>query len=357
MNTNCFMGFCMIKEAMLYDKLEGSKVHCNVCGHRCIISNGKRGFCRVRENKNGILYTLIYNTVSSEAVDPIEKKPLFHFYPGTLAYSLGTIGCNFRCKHCQNWTISQIELDKAYTVEITPEEAVQRALAVGAKTIAWTYNEPTIWYEYTYDCAKIAKEAGLATAYITNGYITPEALKNISPYLDAFRVDIKAFTDNFYREITSAKLGPVLESAKLARELGMHVEVVNLIIPTHNDSPEEIRNMVKWILENLGSDTPLHFTRFQPQYKMSELIPTPIRKLEEAHKIAKDEGMRFVYIGNVPGHDYENTYCPKCGTLLIRRNAFALFEYNITPKGSCPKCGEVIPIVGAAHDELKVKSD
>lgn len=357
MNTNCFMGFCMIKEAMLYDKLEGNKVHCNVCGHRCIISNGKRGFCRVRENKNGILYTLIYNTVSSEAVDPIEKKPLFHFYPGTLAYSLGTIGCNFRCKHCQNWTISQIELDKAYTVEITPEEAVQRALAVGAKTIAWTYNEPTIWYEYTYDCAKIAKEAGLATVYITNGYITPEALKNISPYLDAFRVDIKAFTDDFYKEIASAKLGPVLESAKLAHEFGIHVEVVNLIIPTHNDSPEEIRNMVKWILENLGSDTPLHFTRFQPQYKMSELIPTPIRKLEEAHKIAKDEGMRFVYIGNVPGHDYENTYCPKCGTLLIRRNAFSLFEYNITPKGSCPKCGEVIPIVGAAHDELKVKSD
>jgi len=170
-------------------------------------------------------------------------------------------------------------------------------------------------------------------------------------------LDIKAFTDNFYRDITSAKLGPVLESAKLARELGMHVEVVNLIIPTHNDSPEEIRNMVKWIHENLGSDTPLHFTRFQPQYKMSELIPTPVRKLEEAHKIAKDEGMRFVYIGNVPGHDYENTYCPKCGTLLIRRNAFSLFEYNITPKGSCPKCRETIPIVGAAHDELRIKSD
>jgi pyruvate formate lyase activating enzyme len=341
----------MIKEAMLYDKLEGNKVHCRVCSHRCIVADGKRGFCRVRENRKGTLYTLIYNTVSSEAVDPVEKKPLFHFYPGTLAYSLGTIGCNFRCEHCQNWTISQIEIDKANTVEITPEEAVQRALAVGARVIAWTYNEPTIWYEYTYDCARLAKEAGLATAYITNGYITPEALENIAPYLDAFRVDIKAFTEDFYRKIASAKLAPVLESAKLARKLGMHVEVVNLVIPGHNDSSEEIRDMVKWIHENLGADTPLHFTRFHPQYHMLDITPTPIRKLEEAHQIATEEGMKFVYIGNMPGHGYENTYCPKCGTLLIKRNAFSLLEYNITPKGACPKCGESIPIVGAAHDE------
>lgn len=341
----------MIKEAMLYDKLKGNKIRCRVCSHRCIVADGKRGFCRVRENRNGTFYTLIYNTVSSEAVDPIEKKPLFHFHPGTLAYSLGTIGCNFRCKHCQNWTISQIDIDKAYTVEITPEEAVQKALAAGARTIAWTYNEPTIWYEYTYDCARLAKEAGLATAYITNGYITAEALKHISPYLDAFRVDIKAFTEDFYRTIASAKLAPVLESAKLARESGMHLEVVNLVIPGHNDSSEEIRNMVKWIHENLGPDTPLHFTRFHPQYKMSDLSPTPVQKLEEAHRIATEEGMKFVYVGNMPGHGYENTYCPKCGTLLIKRNAFSLLEYNITPKGTCPKCEETIPIVGAAHDE------
>lgn len=341
----------MIKEAMLYDKLEGNKVHCRVCSHRCIVADGKRGFCRVRENRKGTLYTLIYNTVSSEAVDPVEKKPLFHFYPGTLAYSLGTIGCNFRCEHCQNWTISQIEIDKANTVEITPEEAVQRALAVGARVIAWTYNEPTIWYEYTYDCARLAKEAGLATAYITNGYITPEALENIAPYLDAFRVDIKAFTEDFYRKIASAKLAPVLESAKLARKLGMHVEVVNLVIPGHNDSSGEIRDMVKWIHENLGADTPLHFTRFHPQYHMLDISPTPIKKLEEAHQIATEEGMKFVYIGNMPGHGYENTYCPKCGTLLIKRNAFSLLENNITSKGTCPKCGESIPIVGAAHDE------
>ncbi|MCG7850977.1 MAG: AmmeMemoRadiSam system radical SAM enzyme, partial [Methanosarcinaceae archaeon] len=222
----------MIKEAMFYEKLEDNKVHCYLCNHRCIIVPGKRGFCRVRENRDGTLYTLIYGLVSSEAVDPIEKKPLFHFYPGTLSYSLGTIGCNFRCKHCQNWTISQTGLDEAHAVEILPEKAISRAVASDSKTIAWTYNEPTIWYEYTYDCAKLAKEAGLGTIYVTNGYITPEALKGISPYLDAFRVDIKAFTEDFYKNVCSAKLAPVLESAKLARELGMHVEVINLVIPT-----------------------------------------------------------------------------------------------------------------------------
>lgn len=347
----------MIKEAMLYDKLEGNKVRCRVCSHRCIVAHGKRGFCRVRENRNGTFYTLIYNTVSSEAVDPIEKKPLFHFYPGTLAYSLGTIGCNFRCAHCQNWTISQIEIDEACTVEITPTEAVQRAITTGARTITWTYNEPTIWYEYTYDCARLAKEAGIATAYITNGYITAEALEHISPYLDAFRVDIKAFTEEFYRSVASAKLGPVLESTKLARELGMHVEVVNLVIPGHNDSAQEIRSMVRWIYGNLGADTPLHFTRFHPQYRMSDASPTPMRKLEEAYHIAREEGMRFVYIGNMPCHDYENTYCPKCGMLLIKRNVFSLLEYNINTKGTCPRCEEVIPIFGVAHDEFLHKSD
>lgn len=347
----------MIKEAMLYDKLDGNKVRCRVCSHRCMVADGKRGFCRVRENRNGTFYTLIYNTVSSEAVDPIEKKPLFHFYPGTLAYSLGTIGCNFRCEHCQNWTISQIEIDEAYTVEITPEEAVQRALAAGARTIAWTYNEPTIWYEYTYDCAKLAKEAGLATAYITNGYITAEALEHISPYLDAFRVDIKAFTEDFYRKVASAKLGPVLGSAKLARELGMHVEVVNLVIPDHNDSSEEIRNLIRWVYENLGAETPVHFTRFHPQYHMSDIIATPIQKLEEAHRIATEEGMKFVYTGNMPGHDHENTYCPECRKLLIRRRMFSVVENDITPQGTCPRCGEPIPVVGATQDEWASRSE
>ena len=335
----------MIKEAMLYEKLDDGKVQCKLCSHRCRISPGKRGFCAVRENREGTLYTLNYNVVSSEALDPIEKKPLFHFHPGSLAYSLGTIGCNFRCKHCQNWTISQIDIDEANAIEMTPEMAVERAIASGAEVIAWTYNEPTIWFEYTYDCARLAKEAGLVTVYVTNGYITREGLEMIAPYLDAFRVDIKAFTEDFYRKITSAKLAPVLESSKLAKELGMHVEVVNLIIPTLNDSPEELREMVVWIRDNLSADTPVHFTRFHPYYKLQDIPSTPLKTLEKAYDIAKEEGLKYVYLGNVPGTEHENTFCPQCGELLIKRGMFSIELNKMTDKQTCPRCGEVISIV------------
>lgn len=333
----------MIKEGVLYDELPGNKVKCNICSHRCVIAEGKKGICRTRQNKNGKIYTLIYNTVSSEAVDPVEKKPLYHFLPGTLSYSLGTIGCNFRCLHCQNWNISQASLDDSYTIEITPETAIKRALASGSKSIAWTYNEPAIWHEYTYDTAVLAKKAGLKTIYVTNGYITPEALRRIAPYLDAFRVDIKSFSDDFYRKTCGARLNPVLESTKLARELGMHVETITLVIPTKNDSPEEITSIVRWVHDNLGRDTPMHFTRFYPMYKMDDHYPTPVTTLEMAYEIAKKEGMRFVYLGNVTGHRYENTYCPECNTLLIDRNRFRVSSINIRD-GKCPECGEGIAI-------------
>ncbi|WP_094226606.1 AmmeMemoRadiSam system radical SAM enzyme [Methanolobus psychrotolerans] len=335
----------MIKEAMLYEKLEDGKVQCNLCSHRCKISPGKRGFCDVRENREGTLYTLNYNVVSSEALDPIEKKPLFHFYPGSLVYSLGTIGCNFRCKHCQNWTISQIGIDQANAIEISAETAVKKAVASGARAIAWTYNEPTIWFEYTYDCARLAKEAGLVTVYVTNGYITREGLEMIAPYLDAFRVDIKAFTEDFYRKIASAKLAPVLESAKLARELGMHVEVVNLVIPTLNDAPDEIREMSKWIHDNLGADTPVHFTRFHPYYKLQDIPSTSLKSLERAYEIAKEEGLSYVYLGNVPGTEYENTFCPKCGELLIQRGMFSIELNRLTDGRTCPHCGRSISVL------------
>ena len=335
----------MIKEGVLFDKLQNNRTRCNVCSHRCNIAEGKIGICGTRKNIGGKVHTVIYNTVSSEAVDPIEKKPLYHFLPGTLSYSLGTIGCNFRCEHCQNWTISQVTLDKAYTMEITPEEAVRRALSAGCRSISWTYNEPAIWHEYTYDSAVLAKKAGLGTVYVTNGYITPEALRRISPYLDAYRVDIKSFSDSFYKKVCKAKLAPVLESTELAKELGMHVEVITLIIPGRNDSPEEIAQLSKWVHDNLGEDTPMHFTRFYPMYQMTEVIPTPAEMLEKAHDIAKKEGMRFVYTGNVPGHKYENTYCPECGALLIDRTGFTVSEYNIKD-GKCPRCGEEIPVVG-----------
>lgn len=334
----------MIKEGVLFDELPDKKVKCHVCSHRCTITEGKVGICRTRQNRNGKIYTLIYNVVSSEAVDPVEKKPLYHFLPGTLSYSLGSIGCNFRCEHCQNWNISQVNPEESYTMEITPEAAINRALAYGSKSISWTYNEPAIWHEYTFDSAVLAKKAGLKTVYVTNGYITPEALRRMAPYLDAYRVDIKSFSEDFYRKTCGARLAPVLESTNLARELGMHVETVTLIIPTKNDSPEEITQIVRWVHDNLGMDTPMHFTRFHPMYKMDGINPTPLDTLEMAYNIAKKEGMRFVYLGNVGGHKYENTYCPKCNALLIDRLGFRVGTVKIKD-GKCPECGEMIPIV------------
>ncbi|MDK2834867.1 MAG: pyruvate formate lyase activating enzyme [Methanolobus sp.] len=347
------IGDLMIREAMLYEKLDDKKVHCKVCAQSCTISQGKRGFCRVRENRDGTLYTLNYNVVSSEALDPIEKKPLFHFYPGSAVYSLGSIGCNFRCRHCQNWTISQVEIDTSRSVEMSPETAVSRALQYRARSIAWTYNEPTIWYEYTYDCARLAKEAGLATIYVTNGYITPEALERISPYLDAFRVDFKAFNNEFYRKMASARLEPVLEATKMAHGLGMHIEVVNLVIPTHNDEPRELRAMSRWIYENLGADTPIHFTRFHPYYQLTDVPPTPLETLEMAYNIAKEEGLHYIYIGNVPGSGKESTFCPECKQLLIKRGVFDMEEYNITEDKACPNCGKDICIFNEDAGDTK----
>ena len=333
------------REAYLYDKLDDEKVHCKVCSHRCIIKNGKRGFCQVRENTDGTLYTLIYGLVSSEAIDPIEKKPLYHFLPGSMAYSMGTIGCNFRCRHCQNWNISQAKIEEAHVKYISPEDAVNNALVSGSKSIAWTYNEPTIWHEYTYDTAKLAKEAGLKTVYVTNGYITPEALEHISPYLDAFRVDIKAFTDEFYKKTCSAKLKPVLEATEMAKKLGLHVEIINLVIPTLNDSPEEIKAMCEWIRDSVGIDTPVHFTRFHPDYRMVQIPATPLTTLEHAYDIAIKAGIKYVYLGNVFEHEYENTYCPACRKLLISRAGFGIAATDLTSDGKCPICHEDIRIV------------
>jgi len=335
----------MIYEASLFEKLEKRKVKCHLCAHECTIADGKIGICGVRENRNGTLFTLIYNTVSSEAVDPIEKKPLYHFLPGTLSYSQGTIGCNFRCSHCQNWTISQVKLEQAHIREITPEESVAQALAFDCASISWTYNEPTIWHEFTYDSARLAHEAGLKTVYVTNGYITEDALRDISPYLDAFRVDIKAFRDEFYRETCRAHLQPVLDSSVVARELGMHIEVINLVIPGKNDDPKETRNLIEWVHDNLGPQTPIHFTRFYPMYKMKDTSPTPVATLERAWQMAKDAGMEYPYVGNVAGHKYENTYCPGCGTLLIDRSGFQIARNIITGDKKCPDCGYGITVV------------
>ncbi len=310
-------------EARQYVKIENRAVKCSLCNHRCTIADGKHGICGVRQNTGGTLYASTYGLVSAEAVDPIEKKPLFHYLPGTLSYSLGGIGCNFRCEHCQNWHISQADATIARLSPLSPEEGVARALASGSASISWTYNEPTIWHEYTLDMGTLARARGLGTCYVTNGYITEEALRELSPMLAAFRVDLKAFTDEFYKKICGAHLQPVLDAAVVARELGMHIETVTLVIPGANDSMEEQESLIRWVIEHLGPETPMHFSAFHPDYRMRDRGATPVALLEKICTRAKELGLRFPYLGNVPHSRYQNTYCPACGAMLIERRGFS----------------------------------
>lgn len=331
-------------EARQYIKKENNAVQCSLCNHRCTIADGKHGICGVRHNEGGTLYATTYGLVSAEAVDPIEKKPLFHYLPGTLSYSLGGIGCNFRCQHCQNWHISQAELTTARLVPISPKEGVLRALSSGSASISWTYNEPTIWHEYPLDMGTLARKEGLGTCYVTNGYITEEALRELSPMLGAFRVDLKAFSDDFYRTVCKAHLQPVLDSAVLARELGMHIETVTLVIPGLNDTMEEQESLIRWVIEHLGPATPMHFTAFHPDYKMTDRGGTPVALLEKICGRAKELGLRFPYCGNVGYSKYENTYCPACGALLIERQGFSSHVTGLDDR-QCTGCGETIEIV------------
>jgi len=333
-----------VHEALQYNRTDSGAVRCSLCSHRCIIKEGGHGICGVRINRKGVLYAASYGRVSAEAVDPIEKKPLNHFLPGTRSYSLGGVGCNFRCVHCQNWHISQGTPDSVKLAEISPEAGVERALQAGCRSIAWTYNEPTIWHEYTLDMGRLARKNGLGTVYVTNGYITEEALSELFPMLSAFRVDIKAFTDDFYRKVCKARLQPVLDATVRAKELGMHIETVTLVIPGLNDSMEEMDGLIRWVLENLGPDTPMHFTRFHPDYKMLDHGPTSLKTLERIYEHAKELGIHYPYLGNVGGHRYENTFCPECGALLIERSGYWQ-EVRALEKGRCAECGALIPIV------------
>ncbi|KUG20183.1 MAG: radical SAM protein [Methanomicrobiaceae archaeon] len=352
-------------EARLYQRVEDNTVRCSLCPHRCTIREGKQGICGVRINRNGTLYAATYAKISSEAVDPIEKKPLYHFLPGTLSYSIGSIGCNFHCSHCQNWHISQPTLEQIRLRDLSPEEGVRRALAAGCRSISWTYNEPTIWHEYALDMGTLAKRespgttepgdvdlnrgppAGseaLGTVYVTNGYITEEGLREASAMLDAFRVDIKAFSDEFYKKVCGARLQPVLDATVVAKELGMHVETVTLVIPGLNDSIEEMDALIRWVLEHLGPDIPMHFTRFHPDYEMRDRGATRVEALEKIYEHARKLGVRFPYLGNVFGHRYESTYCPVCGTLLIERTGFGS-RFRALDDHACTSCGEYIPYV------------
>jgi len=334
----------MEREAKFWEVLEGKKVRCNLCRRHCIILPGRRGVCMVRENRDGKLISLSYGNVVSIAIDPIEKKPLFNFKPGTEVLSYSTMGCNFKCRYCQNWEISQALPEEVRYEEIPAEVLVEIALQYKTPGIAHTYTEPTIFYEYAFEVSKIAKEKGLFNVWVTNGYIEKEPLKEIRPYLDAANIDLKAFNEKFYKDLCGGiELDEVLDSIKYWHKLGIHIELTNLIIPGWNDSFEEIRQMVKWIIENLGRDVPLHFTRFFPHYKMIETPITPLETLLEAYNIAKEEGLYYVYIGNVWPNKYENTYCYNCGELLIERDGYYIKKINLEKKGNrviCPTCGK-----------------
>ncbi|MBI4296266.1 MAG: AmmeMemoRadiSam system radical SAM enzyme [Chloroflexi bacterium] len=330
-----------LHEAMLQEKLAGSRVRCHICQWRCNIAPEKFGVCRMYQNRNGVLYNRNYARASAVNVDPIEKKPLFHFYPGSLVFSLGGWGCNFHCEHCQNWQIScPIDTEPwRNSEEIPPETAIAMTKQNGCRGIAWTYNEPTMWFEYTYDTAKLAKENGLYTVYVTNGYMSEEALDTIGPYLDAWRVDIKGFSDHFYQKLARVvRWQGILDVAKRAREKWhMHIEVITNVIPTMNDDDTQLEGIANWIARDLGELTPWHVTRFYPQYNLINLPATPVATLEHAYEIGKKAGLKFVYLGNVPGHDSENTVCYNCGKTVVQRHGYSTRVVGL--KGSqCQHC-------------------
>jgi pyruvate formate lyase activating enzyme len=330
---------------LLCRTLEDQRIECLICQRRCKIAMGETGYCKTRRHMKGRLYSMIYGRVSSMRISPIEIKPLFHYYPGSRWLSLGSLGCNFLCPGCQNWEIAHADIEKAIpsTQYVSPERAVRLALQGECQGISWTYNEPTLWFEYTLDSARMAKEKGMLTNYVTNGYITREALDLIGPYLDAYRVDLKGFSRRAYRRIAHIPdFQGILQVIQRAKERwGMHIEIVTNLIPGFNDNEEDLRQMARWIVNELGPETPWHITRFFPYLKLSHLAPTAISKLERAREIGMDEGLIYMYLGNVAGHRGENTYCPGCRKLLIERYQCAILQYHL--EGSkCSYCGQEI---------------
>ncbi len=335
-----------MKEALFFERGEGNAVRCNLCRFRCHIADGARGICAVRENRDGTLYSLVYGKLCAEHDDPIEKKPLFHVMPGTRSYSIATVGCNFHCRHCQNYTISQVERGAPIIgTERSPLEIVQKACNAGCRSISYTYTEPTIFFEFAYDTALLAKEAGLSNVFVTNGYISKEALSMIAPCLDAANIDLKGFSEGFYRDVVHARLSEVLDSIIEYRRQGIWLELTTLIIPGLNDSEAELRGIAEFIVENLGVDTPWHVTQFYPTYQLTDRPRTPVHTLRRAREIGRAAGLHYVYEGNVPGEGGENTWCPSCSALLIERYGFAIVTNRIR-NGACPECGATIAGLG-----------
>lgn len=335
------------REAILWSADSEGMVTCAVCPRRCRVKPGGRGYCRTRVNEDGRFFSLIYGLCSSLAADPIEKKPVFHFHPGSMAFSVGTVGCNMRCRHCQNWRISRAApaADGGELADVPPERLVELARRERCDGIAWTYNEPTIWLEYVLDGARLAKAAGLYTVMVTNGYITLEALDELGPHIDVWRVDVKGFADATYWELSDVQhFAPILEAAERAKHhWKMHVEVVTNVVPTINDDDGTYVGIAGWIHDSLGPDTPWHVTRFMPYLELSHLAPTPIETLERARKIGMDIGLRYVYLGNVAGHEAESTHCPECGAVVIERQGYRVGMDGLH-EDRCAACGASLPL-------------
>ncbi|MBI5632231.1 MAG: AmmeMemoRadiSam system radical SAM enzyme [Nitrospirae bacterium] len=333
-----------MKEAMLYEKLDKGDVKCHLCGHNCLIGPDKRGICAIRENQNGTLFSLVYGKVISMNIDPIEKKPLFHFLPGSTSLSIATVGCNFRCKHCQNYEISQYPHEEKFVIpgrDATPEDIVNAAVKHGCQSISYTYTEPTIFFEFAYDCAQLARSKGLRNVFVSNGYTGPQATRLIAPFLDANNIDLKG-SDTFYRSICGARLQPVQDTIRLMKELGVWLEVTTLIIPELNDSEKDLTDIAEFIA-SVDPAIPWHVSQFHPTYKLLDKPTTPVATLRHAREIGFRAGLKFVYEGNVPGEGGENTYCPSCKKLLIKRFGYRILESHL--RGNrCAECN--VPVEG-----------
>ncbi len=335
-------GYVSPRVARYWERLDEGWIRCKLCPRECVVPDGGRGYCEVRENRGGTYYTLTYGNPCAVHIDPIEKKPFFHYLPGTTAFSIATAGCNLDCKFCQNWQISQARPEELVNYRLTPEDVVELARESGTKSIAYTYSEPTIFYEYMLDCARLAHEKGLRNVYHSNGFINEEPLRELSKYLDAANIDLKGFTEDYYATMSSGSLAPVLRTLKVLKEEGVHLEITTLVIPGQNDDPATIGAMCEWIVGNLGPDVPLHFSRFHPQHKLQNVPPTPVETLEMARNIALEKGLKYVYIGNVPGHPANSTYCPVCGAEIIHRVGYSV-EMRGLVDGACSACGAAIP--------------
>jgi pyruvate formate lyase activating enzyme len=330
------------REARFYEKLADERIRCLICPRRCVVDDVERGYCGVRENVGGTYHTIVYGRVCTYHVDPVEKKPLFHFLPGTTAFSLATVGCNMECKFCQNWEISQERPENVDAADIPPDRVVEAARQAGAPTVAYTYTEPTVYYEFMLDTATAGRALGLKNVMISSGFINHDPLVALTDVMDAIKIDLKAFTPEFYTKTCNASLKPVLDSIVTVRESRAWLEIVYLVIPTLNDSERDIDLAAKWLLDNVGSEVPLHFTRFSPTFRLANLPPTTVASVEHARDIARARGLKYVYVGNVPaGHPGESTYCPKCGAVVVGRAGYMIVSRSLND-GKCAKCGAVI---------------